>query len=219
MEVSNPGVAGLLHFEAATRIEATPFPPNLLTSNGWAFTCGFAGTEKILERYETELRAMAAQAGATSVSVLQGDDVRAAFARKREFVSIARESSPAATIIKAAVLPTRMQEILAAIESAANDESVPWAAIARGAGVIYAALLPDALTEGSRDRVARAANRIQSACEKTEGHATIPWCPFEWKSKLNVWGSDRGDWAQMRKLKSVFDPYGILSPGRFVGGL
>ncbi|MGH9736717.1 MAG: FAD-binding oxidoreductase [Candidatus Acidiferrales bacterium] len=219
MEVFSPGVAGLFCSEAATRVDPAAFPPNLLTGNGWAFTCGFAGTENVLERYETDLRAMAAQAGAATVSILQGDDVRAAFARKREFVLIARESSPAATIIKTAVPPTRMQEVLAAIEASANGESLRWAAMGRGVGVIYAALLPDALTDDARDRVARAASRIQSACEKAGGHATIPWCPFEWKAKLSVWGRERGDWAQMRKLKSVFDPRGILSPGRFVGGL
>ncbi|HEX5424615.1 MAG TPA: FAD-binding oxidoreductase [Candidatus Acidoferrales bacterium] len=219
MEVLSPGVDRLFFSEFAARIDPAPFPPNLLTSNGWTFTCGFTGTEKVLGRYEADLRAMAAQAGAAKVSILQADDVRAAFARKREFVAIARESSPAATIVKAAVLPTRVREVLATIESAANAESLPWAAMVRGVGVIYAALLPDAVTEDSRDRVARAANRIQSGCEKAAGHAMIPWCPFEWKDKRNVWGAERGDWAQMRKVKSVFDPQGILSPGRFVGGI
>lgn len=219
MDTFSPAVAELFYGDAAERIVSTPLPPNLLTSKQWAFTCGFAGTEKVRERYEAELQAMAAQAGASSVSILQGDDVRAAFGRKREFVPIALESSAAATIIKAAVLPSRMGEILVAVESAANDESLRWAAMARAVGVIYAALLPDALTEDSRERIARATSRIQSACEKTGGHATIPWCPLEWKSKLNVWGPERGDWAKMRKLKSVFDPQGVLSVGRFVGGL
>jgi FAD/FMN-containing dehydrogenase len=36
---------------------------------------------------------------------------------------------------------------------------------------------------------------------------------------LQVWGIGRGDFEQMRKLKKVFDPPGILAPGRFVGGI
>lgn len=219
MEIFSPGIARLFHGETAARIEPAPLPPNLLTSKLWAFTCGFAGTENVLARYEAELQTMASRAGALGISILRGDDVRAAFGCKREFVAIALESSPATTIVKAAVFPSRMRELLAVIESATNDESLPWAAMARGAGVIYAALLPDTLTEDSREGVARATSRIQSACEKAGGHATIPWCPFEWKSRLNVWGLDRADWAQMRKLKSVFDPHGVLSVGRFVGGL
>ncbi|HTU35191.1 MAG TPA: FAD-binding oxidoreductase [Candidatus Acidoferrum sp.] len=219
MEVFSPGIADLFCSDASRRIDPAAFPTNLLASDAWAFTCGFAGTEKVLERYEAELRAMGAQVGGANISVLQGDDVRAAFACKREFVPIALESSPATTIAKAAVLPSRIQEILGVIELAATDESLRWAAMARGVGVIYVALLPDALTEGARRRLARATGRIQSACEKAGGHATIPWCPFEWKSELKVWGSERADWAQMRKVKSVFDPHGILGVGRFVGGL
>jgi FAD/FMN-containing dehydrogenase len=30
---------------------------------------------------------------------------------------------------------------------------------------------------------------------------------------------ERGDVQQMRKIKNLFDPLGILSPGRFMGGL
>ena len=48
---------------------------------------------------------------------------------------------------------------------------------------------------------------------------TIPWCPSEWKSALKVWGPERHDLAQMQKVKKVFDPLGIFSPGRFIGGI
>jgi glycolate oxidase FAD binding subunit len=121
--------------------------------------------------------------------------------------------------VKASVLPSRMVEILKEIESAANSESLRCAVVARGVGEIYAGLLFEAVSEEARDRVARVAGRIQSACEKAGGHASIPWCPPEWKPALSIWGAARGDVALMRKLKSVFDPHGILSPGRFVGGL
>jgi len=57
------------------------------------------------------------------------------------------------------------------------------------------------------------------ACAALGGHATIPWCPTEWKSALKVWGLPRADFAQMLKLKKVFDPAGVFSPGRFVGGI
>jgi glycolate oxidase FAD binding subunit len=56
-------------------------------------------------------------------------------------------------------------------------------------------------------------------CAGLGGNATIPWSPAEWKSSLKVCGLERRDIDQMRKLKRLFDPSGILSPGRFVGGL
>jgi glycolate dehydrogenase FAD-binding subunit len=219
MEILSPGAADVFYSEAAAQIEPSPLAPNVLANGKWAFTAGFAGTGRVLERCETEMRAMAEQAGATSVSVLQHDQIAGPFGRKREFVFIALESSPAATILRAGVLPSRMGEILAEVESAAASESLRSATMARGVGVIYAALLPDALSEEALQRVARATSRIRAACDKAGGHATVPWCPSEWKSALKTWGADRGDLPLMRRLKSAFDPHGILSPGRFVGGL
>jgi glycolate oxidase FAD binding subunit len=173
----------------------------------------------VLERSERELRGMAEPAGAANVSILRGKQVAGAFGRKREFVGIALESSPAAVVVKASVLPSRMSGILTGIDSAVAGESLRWAAMARGVGIIYAALLPNTLDEDALAQVQRVMGRIQGTCGKAGGHATIPWCPAEWKPVLKIYGTDRGDLDLMRKLKSVFDPQGILSPGRFVGGL
>jgi len=219
LDILSPGVSPIFYSDAAARIDPNPLPPGLLSPELWAFTCGFAGTEKVLARCETEVRAMAAPSGAVSISILSDRQVHAAFARKREFVPIALASSPAAVVLKVGVLPSKMNDALKEVEAAANSESLRWAALARGVGVIYVALLPDAQSDETRMRVSRASTRIQDACEKAGGQATIPWCPIDWKAGLKVWGTERGDLPLMRKLKSVFDPQGILSPGRFVGGL
>jgi glycolate oxidase FAD binding subunit len=219
MEVLSPGVADLFYSDAAARIEAGAFAPNIITNKTWSFSAGFAGTAKVLERCETEVRAIAGQCGATGVSALSADQIPGAFGRKREFIPIALESSPGTTILKISVLPARLGEVLAETGTAAESDSLRWAAMARGIGIVYVALLPDSRSDSSRTRVARAADRIQAACTRLKGHATIPWCPTEWKLSLKVWGAERSDLPQMRKLKTVFDPLGILSPGRFVGGL
>lgn len=219
MEMLSPGVADLFYGEAAAQIERHLLLPNLLTNDTWAFTAGFAGTEKVLDRCEQEFRKMAEQAGAAGISVLGREQIPGAFGRKREFVAIALKSSPAATVIKASVLPARVKEILAEIETSAAQGSLRAAVLARGLGLIYVALLPDSSSDEARQRVVGAAERIQGACAGAEGHAVIPWCPSQWKSSLKAWGAERSDLSQMRKLKAVFDPQGTLSPGRFVGGL
>jgi FAD/FMN-containing dehydrogenase len=91
--------------------------------------------------------------------------------------------------------------------------------MARGIGAIYFSILPAARDEDVRHRVEDAANKIVAAAQRLDGHATIPWCPSEWKESLPVWGPVRADFPQMKKLKSLFDPQGIFAPGRFVGGL
>ncbi len=173
----------------------------------------------MLARYETDLRRMAAESGADEVRVL-GDDVRpAAFAHKREFIAIALDSSPATTIVKISVLPTRMKEALTAAAQAADANQLSWAAMARGLGVIHFALLPNERSDAASRAVTAATNQILTAGAALGANTTIPWCPAEWKNTLKVWGPDRGDFAQMQKVKKIFDPHGVFSPGRFVGGL
>jgi FAD/FMN-containing dehydrogenase len=162
---------------------------------------------------------MAKRSGAIHVIVFGEDQVPGTFGCKREFVPIALESSPATTIIKMGLLPTRMKEILTAASEIADRNALPWATLARGVGVVYLVLLPGEYSEEMRRRVVLATEQICAACAGLGGNATIPWCPSEWKGTLRVWGIDRGDSAQMRKVKSVFDPHGILAPGRLIGGL
>ena len=219
VELFSPGVADLFSSEAAARIEPNPLPENLLSGSRWSFTMGFSGNENALKRYETDLRKMAEECGAVDVSVLGGPQVAPAFARKREFIPIALSSSPAATILKISVLPTKMSEVLTASARAAEANHLPWVAMARGVGVIYFALLPSARNEETKRQSTQASNQILAACAALGGQSSIPWCPSDWKDVLKVWGLERPDFAEMKKLKSVFDPRGVLSPGRFVGGI
>ncbi len=218
-EILSPRVADLFASAAAARIEPNPLPAALLSNARWTFTAGFAGNDNVLNRYESALCQIAEQCGARDATVLRDGQVPAAFGRKREFVPIALDSSAATTILKLGVLPARIAEALANAAKASDSAGLQWAAMARGAGVIYFALLPGERNEDSKARIAQASNQILGACAALGGHGTIPWCPGEWKDALKVWGLERADFAQMRKTKAVFDPGGILSPGRFVGGL
>jgi glycolate oxidase FAD binding subunit len=219
MEILSPEAAELFGGDAAARLERNPIAADLLSPAHWAFTLGFAGNELVLARYERDLRAIAEECGSAGIAVLGQAEIGGAFGRKREFIPIALESSPATTILKLALLPRKMNEAVTSAGRAAGENGLRWAAMARGLGVIYFVLLPDAGDEKARGRVAMIAEKIMAAIAEIDGHATIPWCPREWKRWLPVWGRPRADFPQMAKLKKVFDPRGILAPGRFVGGL
>jgi glycolate oxidase FAD binding subunit len=219
IEILSPRVASLFASEAAARIGSGMMPPNVLSAKHWAFSSGYAGNEKVLARYAVEYRRMAEELDAANVTVLDDNTRPPAFSRKREFVPIALSASPATTIMKISVLPARMKGVLLEAERAAESNSLAWAALARGIGVVYLALLPRDRDEQARACVANATNDILAVAAKLDGHGTIPWAPSEWKSSLKIWGPARGDFAQMQKIKRVFDPHGIMAPGRFVGGL
>jgi len=219
IEIFSPPVSGLFGSDVAARMEPNPYEPGLLSAKHWIFTSGFAGNEGVLSRYERDMTGMAERCGAGGVSVLAQGQIAGAFGRKSEFVPIALESSPATTIVKLSVLPRKMNEILARAGRFADEAGERWAAMARGVGVIYFALLPEARDEDARRRAAKISEEVIAAVAALDGHAMIPWCPREWKGSLPVWGRPRADFPQMHKLKTLFDPSRILAPGRFVGGL
>lgn len=218
-DLLSPSVADLFSLPAAERLTTSPMPAGVLSPGHWALTIGYSGKENVLSRYEAELRRMAAESAAGNVTVL-GDRVRAvAFAFKREFIPIALESSPATTIVKISVLSARLKDALIVAIKAADTNQLPWAAMARSLGVIYFALLPADLSQASHRQVVAATDQILAAGASLGTNMTIPWCPSEWKSALRVWGPERHDLAQMQKVKKVFDPLGIFSPSRFIGGI
>jgi len=219
MEILSPRVADLFSSEAASRIGSGAMPADVLSPKHWAFSSGYGGTEKVLARYESDFQKLAAELGAVHSAVLNSNTRPPAFSRKREFFPIAISSSPATTIMKISVLPSRMKELLSVAERTAETNSLPWAALARGVGVVYLALLPPDTSDDTRRRVADATGQILAAGTKLEANCSIPWAPSAWKPGLKIWGPERADFAQLEKVKKVFDPRGIFAPGRFVGGL
>jgi glycolate oxidase FAD binding subunit len=219
LDIFSPQTADLFACAAAAEITNGPMISNPLSNKYWTLTAGFAGDEVLLARYEIELRRMAEECSAESAAVLAKDHLLPAWVRKREFVPIALASASAATIVKISVLPSLINAVLVKAQAYAENYAVPWVAMARGCGVVYFALLPASRDEGARTRISQAADQIQATASSVGGNSTIPWCPSEWKGTLRIWGPDRGASSPMQKIKRVFDPQGILSPGRFVGGL
>ena len=51
------------------------------------------------------------------------------------------------------------------------------------------------------------------------GRPMIEWCPTNVKREMSVWPPPVDEQALVQRLKKVFDPQGILAPGRFMGGI
>ena len=129
------------------------------------------------------------------------------------------EESPAATILKISTLPSQHGTLLQEVRRAAEAQGLRGATVTRATGVTYAALLPEAKTPEAVEPLATVCAVIMEASIRLGGSTTIPWCPLELKRRVNVWGPPRSDLELMRKMKQAFDPQGILSPGRFAGGI
>ena len=209
LEILSPGAAELLYSVGAT--EPARFRK---FARHWSVVTSFAGTENVLERCEREFRQMAERARATAFAPIEEEQPRSlrrphrrVRLRRAGIVARARRSS------RSACLPTNMRAILDAAAKAAEAAALPWAALARGVGVIYFALLPSrAKNEHAPASLRR--TKYSPNAPRSSGNADDSVVPGRMEGRIAESGGRRAAILdQMRKLKKVFDPQRNLCAG------
>ncbi len=188
-------------------------------NNRWSVVVSFVGDEQVLDRDRRELEALARgvdRSALESFTELRAEPAENVSRYIADLPAAILEHLPHAAIFKISGLPADLAGLAGGIRSIA----LPWLVMMRGLGLTYLALLPPDRSEGSLRLLKQECARILSLSGKAPwGRCVLLWCPTELKSEINVWGAPAGDFSLMQKLKSVFDPSGILSPGRFMGGI
>jgi len=215
MEVIGPQAARLL---AGSAGDAEPL---CLVTGQWSVVVAAAGDARVVERHGAELARLARATRAAGFAALSDDEAELLLERIREFPKHTLESSPAATIFRIGVLPMQMPALLERAREITERNQIPRATLVRASGIVFLALVPPALDDSTLARLAQTATELMHANSSSDigGRPTIEWCPTELKRQVNVWGPARDDLILMQRLKKAFDPQGILSPGRFVGGI
>lgn len=192
-----------------------------LPAGQWSVAVAAAGDERVVQRHGTDLARMAKEARATAFVALTDEEKAALLGRIREFPKLAMEFSPAATLFKISVLLAQMLALLERARQVTERNQLASMTLVRASGIVYLALVPTVLDAATLARLAQAATELIHASSSSEigGRPMIEWCPTELKSQVNVWGPARDDLMLMQRLKKAFDPQGILSPGRFIGGI
>jgi FAD/FMN-containing dehydrogenase len=112
-----------------------------------------------------------------------------------------------------------MPGLLDRLRKFTNSLQLPLHSLVRSSGIIFAALAPPEKNPDTLQQLTAAVQGCMRFADEFDARATVEHCPTELKREINVWGPPRADLEMMRSLKSEFDPGGILSPGRFYGGL
>jgi FAD/FMN-containing dehydrogenase len=88
-----------------------------------------------------------------------------------------------------------------------------------GSGICLLNLPLDQDNDGSVRKAVDVLGNLLELCRRVRGNLIIQRAPATMKRQLKVWGTTGSDFAVMERIKSQIDPTGIMSPGRFVGGL
>jgi glycolate oxidase FAD binding subunit len=208
LEILSPQATELLFGDLAVPVPADRPSIGVPSKDRWALLVSFAGTAGVLRRYERDLLALA---GTQEASLLDETTASALLARAEEFAPLALESCSLTVIIRMSVLPTEIAAALDDLAFAADKWELPWAAMARGVGVIDFALLPTAHPE-ARSHADRAVADVFTAVERREGSITIRWRGEQWREPVPVRKMNRNDLEQMRKIKDAFDPRRVFAP-------
>ena len=89
-----------------------------------------------------------------------------------------------------------------------------------GVGLVKLCLGPEGLATDAIDAaLLRALRDLAGLVVGHGGFAVVETAPPEAKAQLEVWGPPPPSFPLLKGLKRTFDPEGVLSPGRFIGGL
>jgi glycolate oxidase FAD binding subunit len=170
----------------------------------------------VVERHARDLAQLARDTRAVSFEALEDADKQRLLGRVREFPRIVSEQHPETAVLRASVLPSTVVGACERLSAIAAQHGLKCATLVRAGNTAYCVL-----HASGAEAVARLAVALRALMDPAAGISrfTIEQCPATWKHAVNVWGPVREDFALMQRLKQVFDPHGILSPGRFVGGL
>jgi glycolate oxidase FAD binding subunit len=184
----------------------------------WLVAIEAAGHQPVLERHARDLATMAREARAVNFLALDEAQRDGLFACLCEFSPMAFSATSAATLFRIPALPSAMPALLQEMRQLAQRHALDCAILIRALGVIYVALLPPADARIYPDLVS-CSRELMNLCITSGAAPTIERCPREIKNALGLWPPAGSEHEIAQRLKHVFDPQGILSPGRFRGGI
>lgn len=208
LDVLDPGAAELFAVRGA----------GLPGRDSWLVVVEAAGHEAVLDRHARDLASMSREAHAGEFIVLDEAQRQRLFDCLCEFSPIAFAATSAATVFRIAALPSSMPMLLAEVRKLAELHALDCAILIRALSVIYLALLPPADTKISSE-LPSCARELMDLCTCSGAAPMIERCPLGIKNALSIWPPPGTEHEIAQRLKRVFDPQGILSPGRFRGGI
>lgn len=211
-----PEALDLLDPEAVTLL--TPRLGLEASTRSYGLAVALAGSQATVERQARDFAALFRDAGGRVIPVLAGRAVLA-WDSIRNVLGLLPVPPAVRVLCKIAVPISRSGDLFAAAEALGRRHGLHAAVTAHaGSGIVWACYLlrPDAPPD---EVLADALEGLRREAEDASGSLVLHDAPPSLKSRVDAWGKAGDAFEVMKRLKVEFDPRGICSPGRFLGGI
>ncbi len=192
----------------------------LPSERNYLVAIGVEGVAESTERQMVEMGHMGRKRGALEVITLKSERHVAFWNALRDFSKGLGKKYPGYVTLKSNFLVSKCGQMMGRYEKLAQGLGIDCALISHsGSGILYAYVLREDGSQSGIEVLIRFIKKLTSEAAKNEGNTIIESSPPSVKKRVNPWGKPRGDVVVMRRIKREIDPRGILSPGRFVGGI
>jgi len=202
----------LFDSEAASLLRKGPPPGG---APGLELWIGVAGSPKILARHARELAEMGQSMGVPSRQ-LNEQAAEDCWVRLSAYEQLFAESFPDVMVLKASLPIANSEEFLSFAQQTAEGDEVKMASFAQvGVGIVHLGFWGARLGTAAH----RLVTNTRRAAANLGGALVVEQYPNGLNAEPDVWGPQGDHLEAMRRLKAAWDPKGVLSPGRFVGGI
>jgi glycolate oxidase FAD binding subunit len=182
-----------------------------LRKNAYVLATRFESVEKAVKNQAAKLNEILSNHGGRGL-IVEGDTDERFWYEITEFPCIKGKNS--IVTCKASVLIKDVSTLLQKLEDLSKNTGLETLASARaGNGVLIICL------DGDMPNLLHATRSLRELVGSINGNMVIQQAPFSVKSGIDVWGEIGSSLELMKRLKSQFDPNGVMNPGRFVGGI
>ncbi|MGE5326218.1 MAG: FAD-linked oxidase C-terminal domain-containing protein, partial [Deltaproteobacteria bacterium] len=181
---------------------------------GFEFRIELAGTQRVLSRCEKELREIATRAGET-IRLIAPEEAEDLWCRLGDIHSEVAQS-PNGWLLKVSLPMSKVEDFFGKarrlLESKTPLAKFHADPLAGSVGIQLCAESRESVLEDS-------VMELRNLAGELGGSLVVEIAPAAAQGKVDAWGACGNDFDVMRKVKEALDPKGVLSPGRFVGGL
>jgi glycolate oxidase FAD binding subunit len=200
---------------AALEVFNPSLSSKLAGRSGYSLLAAFEDVEKSVRYQVNWLKEKAISFGLTIDSVFEGDDAKGWWARYRKLLPIGSDNQIGLKV------GTWLNDVFSILEAGTelagkyNFRLSCHGSAGTGLSHVY---LED-ISDSGWDDALKLINDLRNLAESKDGYLIVEHAPLRFRQQANVWGETKPTYRLMEGIKMKIDPKGILSPGRFVGGI